>query len=323
MVIVKKGATSQNDDSGKKSTERKSTDEPAKGDKSKASAETEGKATVNVEDPTENDVKPSTSKKPAPKRKRPKRPKGRSSARRPSGVDSDSEQLKSRLLKRNATDDRSRGSKLAKLENERGPVIRRRPAKSTDQKPIDESTCLHQIVNPSSYDKLFTRLEETHFNKVIKPEGACLENTPWICCFCLRKPCVDDLGDLFGPYYVKLSPPSFWPPFLGQNEGTSKKPISGSEVNADLWFHGDCVHWAPGILLRGWGMTGLDEYLPTYWNQKCTSCEELGASITCAVKGCQQSFHYPCAVASRAIFKESAHSVYCEAHKKLAEKRKH
>lgn len=185
------------------------------------------------------------------------------------------------------------------------PVIRKNKAKSAGPE--------YEIVNPEAYLKTISRIEDGQANKVLKPDGDIVEGS-YLCALCQCGPDRKCLGDLFGPYYLQLTD-EFWPPFLKKE--TSKR--SQRATFTDIWIHGFCALWTSGILAKGNLLTGLEEALSDCWQQKCTACQTIGASIGCFVKGCKKAYHYSCADRVGCVLKEDTSTLYCQVHKRLSD----
>lgn len=214
---------------------------------------------------------------------------------------------------------------------------KRKHSEEPDQPPImrkKTSADVFSVHNPSSYNRLVNRLDETQANKVPKPDGKFLES-PWICGLCGCEPYDRSSGPLFGPYYQALDPGAFWPPFLSESKSRHSSPekrrtktsgksssnevlASGSRKNSmytDLWFHGECLCWASGLLLKGCHITGLEEHIPDYWKQSCTYCGKWGASIGCEKKGCSKIYHFSCGKEKGCLLQEQSFSSLCASHR--------
>ncbi|EYB83314.1 hypothetical protein Y032_0338g2940 [Ancylostoma ceylanicum] len=59
----------------------------------------------------------------------------------------------------------------------------------------------------------------------------------------------------------------------------------------DVWFHGDCILWAPDVQMKGSQLTKLEEKLHQFWKQTCCICRCSGAAISVDNK----FVHFPCA----------------------------
>ncbi|WKY04291.1 hypothetical protein Q1695_005355 [Nippostrongylus brasiliensis] len=72
-----------------------------------------------------------------------------------------------------------------------------------------------KVRNSQTHNNLIKRAEETQINKIfqieIRPDAV---QTLWMCALCHQRSAQDDLGDLFGPYYVNIRPEVYWPSFL-------------------------------------------------------------------------------------------------------------
>ncbi|KAK6059850.1 hypothetical protein COOONC_02500 [Cooperia oncophora] len=64
----------------------------------------------------------------------------------------------------------------------------------------------------------------------------------------------------------------------------------------DVWFHGDCILWAPDIQMKGNQLTCLEEKLHQFWKQNCWICKNSGAAINVGNKfvhfGCAKKHGY-------------------------------
>uniref|UniRef100_A0A4W3GQP1 PHD-type domain-containing protein n=1 Tax=Callorhinchus milii TaxID=7868 RepID=A0A4W3GQP1_CALMI len=49
--------------------------------------------------------------------------------------------------------------------------------------------------------------------------------------------------------------------------------------------------------------------------QKCSHCQEVGATLGCYCKGCSLSYHYVCAVQAGCFLNEENLSIKCPKHK--------
>lgn len=118
------------------------------------------------------------------------------------------------------------------------------------------------------------------------PSSASLvERDPtWICVFCKEPPHSDELGDLFGPYYVPKDGVSksnagrkgkntgdFVQPDLGKN---NQSPTKNSQ---EIWFHQDCICWSSGVYLLGNTIKNMDEVVRD--SRSCVSL--LFLSVLC------------------------------------------
>ncbi|CAJ0936946.1 unnamed protein product, partial [Mesorhabditis belari] len=130
------------------------------------------------------------------------------------------------------------------------------------------------VENSASHNKIILQAEERHVSKQyqleLRNDALCSQ---FKCAACSQRSNVDDLGDLFGPYYVPK---------------ISKK----DEFLIDVWLHGDCVLHLPKVFLHGGELTHLEEVINQSWKNKCVVCHEVGASIIAAASG---NAHFPCA----------------------------
>ncbi|VDD91086.1 unnamed protein product, partial [Enterobius vermicularis] len=135
----------------------------------------------------------------------------------------------------------------------------------------------YEICNSERYSAVINRAKDSISRKV---------DQVFFACFFIRS-LRSVLGDLFGPYYVKI-PDENWPTFLAKKPARLPKQ---SEHWFDLWMHGDCALSAPGIHLCGGKLPGLEKAILTFWKQHCSVCSKEGATLEFGGK----MFHYPCA----------------------------
>ncbi|KAL3072122.1 hypothetical protein niasHS_016297 [Heterodera schachtii] len=88
-------------------------------------------------------------------------------------------------------------------------VQQRYGAKRKVQDDIKEALfnpCTGEIFQPSSYARMMARSTEAHLNRMLQPEPPDdLVASNWLCAFCLKPSFADEQGELYGPYFVRLS----------------------------------------------------------------------------------------------------------------------
>ncbi|RLV93341.1 hypothetical protein DV515_00013473 [Chloebia gouldiae] len=50
--------------------------------------------------------------------------------------------------------------------------------------------------------------------------------------------------------------------------------------------------------------------------QKCSSCQQAGATVGCCQKGCPHTYHYACAIDTGCLLTEESFSLRCPKHKR-------
>ncbi|VDP15753.1 unnamed protein product [Soboliphyme baturini] len=175
--------------------------------------------------------------------------RGRRRKRKAFESDSEDERLKNHLLKRTYAKE-----KLAKNDGLREPVLKRKNDGG------------FEVVNPVGYDKLMTRLEDAYANKPNKPTDGQFIDGPSSCALCGMKQWAHQLGDLFGPYYVRLDF-QCWPPFLKKTRSAMPRIPQNEDTFIDLWFHCNCLVWAPNIFLKRDKLIGIEDNLKQFWKQ--------------------------------------------------------
>jgi hypothetical protein len=63
----------------------------------------------------------------------------------------------------------------------------------------------------------------------------------------------------------------------------------------EIWFHEDCLVWAPGTYIIGSKINGLEAAVWQSTRHQCTSCNKNGAMMACLQRGCKKESHYVCA----------------------------
>uniref|UniRef100_A0A0K0CTM4 CW-type domain-containing protein n=1 Tax=Angiostrongylus cantonensis TaxID=6313 RepID=A0A0K0CTM4_ANGCA len=74
---------------------------------------------------------------------------------------------------------------------------------------------LPKIQNSETHNNLLKRAEEAQLNRTFQIElRADALQTLWMCALCHQRSAQEELGDLFGPYYVNIRCEGHWPSFL-------------------------------------------------------------------------------------------------------------
>ncbi|GCC27617.1 transcription factor 20 [Chiloscyllium punctatum] len=107
-----------------------------------------------------------------------------------------------------------------------------------------------------------------------------------------------------------------------------KKPGSEEDLQApelpldphEHWLHGACAVWTSGVYLAAGKLYGLQEAVEMASEMKCSTCEQAGATLGCYTKGCNQKYHYICAIESGCQLSEENFSMKCTKHKNILSK---
>ncbi|CAD5220704.1 unnamed protein product [Bursaphelenchus okinawaensis] len=168
----------------------------------------------------------------------------------------------------------------------------RKPTESQTEAVLERST--GKFKNPGSVQ--MQRSLQSHLNKLIvveEPEYS--QQAKWLCCFCHEQSCFEELGDLFGPFFVKgLKPPAYLhKPNREPRDDFDYLPV-GESWNYDMWMHGMCAVWTEDLIYFGGKLLNLEKCLEKFWKEKCKICLKIGASVKESRSG--GYVHYPCAL---------------------------
>lgn len=211
---------------------------------------------------------------------------------------------------------------LESAVDEDKPVVRKRQldmsglTKDTQRGP----TLLGELEKRSSHSSSKTMRPGESQLKPLK--HAKLNNTNlWTCCLCGKLSFEDSLGCLFGPYDENrdvVQPEGPVAARKRKRDSTSDEPESPTklkpESNHELWFHGDCIIWSPGVYVVGDLLAGYRQAVNESRFGKCTSCGDYGASLACFQRTCKKLYHFPCAKETECIFDDSNYTIHCRHH---------
>ncbi|CAB3409228.1 unnamed protein product [Caenorhabditis bovis] len=236
-------------------------------------------------DSDEIDAIPKSAIKPPPPKK--KKVRKRAPKKRKTSNDDDEEYHENRAMVKTLNEK----FKSKKLKNDEAPTF----------------TVKHGVAefrNSENHNTIVSRACDYNINRISQfEEQSDAFETPYVCSLCQLGVQFDELGDLFGPYYVNLNSAKTWPAFFG------KRPAK-KLVRVELWFHGDCALWAPGVHMIANELSNLEVLVEKFWSKKCENCSLIGATIqTPAHK--PHFLHYKCAL-NRKEYKLDYQSLTCK-----------
>ncbi|XP_026877627.2 uncharacterized protein si:ch211-165g14.1 isoform X1 [Electrophorus electricus] len=164
------------------------------------------------------------------------------------------------------------------------------------------------------------------------------------CCLCGRTSNTSGLGDLHGPYYPcgpqpnskthlaeggaddrpqTQSPLSVGGVLDGKEMSPTKRlrkrctteAWPGAPEGGERWVHEDCSVWSAGVFLVKGKLYGLEEALRLTQDIVCSCCRMGGATLGCFFRGCQNKYHFPCAVQADCMLSEENFTARCPKHK--------
>uniref|UniRef100_A0AC35GN05 Uncharacterized protein n=1 Tax=Panagrolaimus sp. PS1159 TaxID=55785 RepID=A0AC35GN05_9BILA len=134
-----------------------------------------------------------------------------------------------------------------------------------------------KLLHPTRYLSIIERGQKAQQSRLQVPDPPeNLIQTKWICALCQRYSCSDNLGDLFGPYYIEIDTTKPIPTFLFADGITASNTVKQS---IEIYLHGRCALWSENLYFFGGKFPKLDERLYQYWEILCELCKERGASI--------------------------------------------
>ncbi|KFD47632.1 hypothetical protein M514_11495 [Trichuris suis] len=122
-----------------------------------------------------------------------------------------------------------------------------------------------QVYNTAAYGRSISAMKGLNARYFMKPSIlAEVIPTPEICALCQEPAGYENLGFLCGPYYIKISTPKHWPPFLHESLKPHDEPMI---YEAGLKFHIRCIATAPDLERVDKFIIGIQEHMPKYWTQ--------------------------------------------------------
>ncbi|KAI1291812.1 Retinoic acid-induced protein 1 [Halotydeus destructor] len=156
-------------------------------------------------------------------------------------------------------------------------------------------------------------------------------DSSWVCILCKNGPHHRELGDLYGPYSIRLDRLEEDHPSSNdaQRSRNSRSPRRKNSIDGEksdrnktdydqqqeIWFHEDCISWSSGVYLIGSRMNNMEETIKDSLDTVCTRCSLNGANLGCLQKGCSSRFHFLCAKDQGCDMDEDNFSIFCPKHK--------
>nr|XP_056722609.1 retinoic acid-induced protein 1 [Euleptes europaea] len=106
----------------------------------------------------------------------------------------------------------------------------------------------------------------------------------------------------------------------GKAESPPPEPVGDTQEH---WVHEACAIWTAGVYLVAGKLYGLQEAIKMAADARCSSCQQVGATVGCCHKGCAQTFHYTCAIDTGCLLTEETFSLNCPKHKECFPKSRH
>ncbi|XP_067859055.1 transcription factor 20 [Heptranchias perlo] len=177
----------------------------------------------------------------------------------------------------------------------------------------NESTVIITAEVPSSLEEVPSSLEEvpSSLEKATEVEDQNLlrtssrEKCKKLSCYCCEKTAEDT-----EPKKVKKKPG------VEEDLQPTELPLDPHE----RWVHGACAVWTSGVYLVAGKLYGLQEAVEMASEMRCSMCEQVGATLGCYTKGCNQKYHYICAIESGCQLSEENFSMKCSKHKSVLSK---
>lgn len=105
-----------------------------------------------------------------------------------------------------------------------------------------------RVLHPASYQRMMDRAVEAHMNRMLQPAPpADLLPSNWVCALCFQPSVGEKQGELFGPYFIRLSPKCQPPELLVPRkllaeeimEKSRTEEFSQEETDAQLYQNAD------------------------------------------------------------------------------------
>ena len=188
--------------------------------------------------------------------------------------------------------------------------------KQDAMKPLSGPTVKHELERHSGGKAKTSKQNEPQI-KAVKHKRVSSTN-PWTCALCGKVSFENSLGCLYGPYDGEVGKEGR---AVGDGEGgephaKKRRGSNGDEVEQELWFHGDCIVWSPGVYALGDTLAGYHQVVADAQSRNCDYCGNTGATLVCLQRTCKKQFHFFCATETRCVFDESNYTIQCRKHVK-------
>ena len=131
--------------------------------------------------------------------------------------------------------------------------------KQEAKKPLSGPTVKHEL-DRHSPGKAKTSKQNEPQMKAVKHKRVSGTN-PWTCALCGKVSFANSLGCLYGPYDGEVGKDSaaVGDGEEGEPHAKKRRGTNGDEVEQELWFHGECIVWSPGVYALGDTLAGYHQ----------------------------------------------------------------
>eukprot|EP00117_Sycon_ciliatum_P010675 scpid6286/ scgid1536/ Histone-lysine N-methyltransferase MLL3; Homologous to ALR protein; Lysine N-methyltransferase 2C; Myeloid/lymphoid or mixed-lineage leukemia protein 3 len=81
-----------------------------------------------------------------------------------------------------------------------------------------------------------------------------------------------------------------------------------------IWAHRFCAQWSEGVFSDNGKLIGVDEAVLRGLTERCSVCQNVGATITCRSARCRHAYHLPCATLDDSYLDGETMTIACPDH---------